>query len=316
MHAMMNFLIAHGYAVIFVAVLIEQLGLPVPSGPVLLAAGALIGLGSLDPAMVMLLSIAACLMRDNVWVWWGRRRGNKVLKFLCRVSLEPEICVAQTQSRYQRYGPNSLLVAKFIPGFGALATPMAGMFGLAVWRFLSLDCIASALWAGAYVITGYLFRAGLEDLAAELSRFGIWAGILIVSCLAAYILTKYHRRRKIFHSLRTERITPQELKERIDSGEQMLIVDLRAEHERVDGVIPGAVVMAYEEVDALVQTVGGREVIFYCSCPNEAASVRAALRLRRHGAVRTHPLLGGFDSWKNLGYPVIVPAAQQTETPP
>src|ERR1035438_2986555 len=154
MHNAMDFLIKHGYIVIFVAVFLEQIGLPVPSGPVLLAAGALVGFHRLSLAPVLALAVAASLIYDSLWFSLGRRRGVSALKF-CRVSIEPETCVSKTHSDYLRYGPESLLISKFLPWFGTLGPPLAGMFNLAVWKFLLVDSGGALVWAGAYLGGGW-----------------------------------------------------------------------------------------------------------------------------------------------------------------
>jgi membrane protein DedA with SNARE-associated domain len=141
----MDFLLRHGYIAIFVAVFIEQIGLPIPSGPVLLAAGALAGFHRLNLAPALALAAAASLICDSLWFTLGRRRGGSVLKFVCRVAIEPDTCVSKTHSAYLRYGPESLLISKFLPWFGTLGPPLAGMFNLAVWRFLLIDAGGACL---------------------------------------------------------------------------------------------------------------------------------------------------------------------------
>lgn len=308
MNTTTEFLIQHGYVVIFVGVLAEQLGLPIPSAPLLLAAGALAGLHQLSLPAVLALAVAASLTSDSVWFWLGRRRGSAILDLLCRVSLEPETCISKTHSAYLRYGSVSLLFSKFVPGLNTLGAPMAGMFGLTPRRFILLDAGGVLAWSGAFVAIGWVFREQLEDLASGLAKFGSWLGIGLVFGLALYVAVKYFRRRRIFYTLRSARITPRELKQRIDAGELPTIVDLRAEFERREGGIPGAIALAYEEVDSLRLAVTNGEIVMYCSCPNEITAVRATLRLSRQGFMRVRPLEGGFSGWRDLGFPVEIPA--------
>ena len=307
MHSAMEFLLRHGYIVIFVAVLIEQIGLPAPAGPILIAAGALAGLHRLSLPAVMALSLAACLICDLLWFCLGKRRGVSVVEFVCRIALEPNVCISKTHAAYTRYGAKSLLVSKFVPWLGTLGPPMAGMFNLALWKFILLDGTGAFAWTSLYVMAGWVFRMQLEDLAFALERFGALVAILLASGLATYIGSKYARRRRIYRTLRADRITPRELKRRMDGGEEFVIVDLRADFERVEGIIPGAIAVTYEQIDSLATAISRKDVILYCSCPREITSVRGALRLKRHGATRVHPLLGGFAGWRDLGYPVEVP---------
>jgi len=310
MHSAMDFLLRHGYSVIFVAVFIEQIGLPIPSGPVLLAAGALAGFHRLNLGLALALAVAASLICDSLWFALGRRRGGSVLKFVCRVSIEPDTCVSKTHSAYLRYGPGSLLISKFVPWFGTLGPPLAGMFNLAIWKFLFIDAGGALLWSGAYIGTGWLFRRQLEDVAATLSGFGIRIGIALGASIAAYLIYKFVRLWRSYRAYRTHRMTPGELKQRLEAGEPLVVVDLRAEFERQAGCIPGAMAVAYQDVDSLLPIIGAKDVVFYCSCPNELTSVRAALRLKRHGLTRLHALQGGFSDWRALGFPVDKPLSR------
>ncbi len=126
MSGIVEFLVRHGYLLLFAWVLAEQLGLPLPSAPLLLAAGALAGTGRMNLAIVLTLPIVAVGICDAFWYELGRRRGVRVLQWLCRISLEPDSCVRRTQIRFERNGPWALVVAKFIPGFNAMAPPLAG----------------------------------------------------------------------------------------------------------------------------------------------------------------------------------------------
>jgi rhodanese-related sulfurtransferase len=233
-----------------------------------------------------------------------------VLNFVCRVSIEPDTCVSRTHSAYLRYGPQSLLISKFLPWFGTLGPPLAGMFNLAIWKFLLLDAGGALLWSGAYVGCGWLFRRQLEDVVAALSRFGATLGYALGAGVAAYLIFKLVRLWRHFRAYRTHRMTPTELKQRMDAGEPLVVVDLRAPFERQEGCIPGAVPLAYQDVDSLVSVIGTKEVVFYCSCPEEISSIRAALRLKRHGVTRLHALQGGFSGWRALGFPVDGPLSR------
>jgi membrane protein DedA with SNARE-associated domain/rhodanese-related sulfurtransferase len=299
-----EFLIRHGYAVVFVWVLAEQIGLPLPSAPVLLAAGALAGLHKLSLAEVIAVALAACLCADTLWFGLGARRGNAILSLICRLSLDPETCVSKTHSAYMRYGPASLLFAKFAPGLGSLGAPMAGMFGLSFWKFLVLDAAGSVLWSGAVIGVGWAFHEQIEDLADWLARFGVVAASVLVGGLAFFVGAKYVRRRRMIQALRVARITPAELKQLLDSDRAPTIIDLRPDFERQEGVIPGAIAVAAADRDSLSASVIEGEIVFYCSCPGELESVQAAVRLKRRGAKRVRPLSGGFAGWLKMGFPV------------
>jgi len=317
MNETIEFLVKHGYVVLFAAVLAEQSGLPLPSAPFLLAAGALAGLGRMNLLAVLTLAIVASLLGDSLWLYLGRRRGSSILRFLCKIALEPDSCVRHTETAYSRYGADSLLFAKFVPGLSTVAPPMAGMYKLAPWKFALLDAAGAALWAGAYITIGWWFRTQLELLAFYLERFGSGLGIAVASVLVLYIALKYIQRRRIYRSLRIARITPHELKQRMDRGESVSLVDLRNAIERAEGRIPGSIeisprILTEDQVDSIIAPLVGTEIILYCTCPNEVTSARVALQLKRHGVAHVRPLEGGFPLWRDLGFPVEPAAAEKS----
>jgi membrane protein DedA with SNARE-associated domain/rhodanese-related sulfurtransferase len=300
MNQSIEFLIRHGYALLFGAVLAEQLGLPVPAVPLLLAGGALAGSGKLDLFVVVSLGLVACLLADVLWYQVGRNQGSKILRVLCRIALEPESCVRRTEKSYTKHGVGTLVVSKFVPGLSTVAPPMAGMFHMNLGRFLLLDGLGSALWVSAYVALGWIFRSQLEFVLEQLGQAGARLGLVVAIGLASYLLIKYAQRRKLFKTLRLARIAPEDLKAKMDAGEPVVLVDLRNQLEKDQGWIPGSVQLA--DLDRTID----REIIVYCSCPDEVTSARVALRLRKEGLLRVRPLDGGFPVWQERGYPVAM----------
>src|SRR5262245_16142215 len=264
----LEFLLRHGYLVLFAVVLGEQLGLPLVGAPVLLAAGALSGTGRFSLPVTLALPIAACVLGDLVWFQLGRRRGASVLSFLCRISLEPDSCVRRTEDVFSRWGARVLLVAKFIPGLNTVAPPLAGVVGMPLGRFLRNDAAGAALWTLVYVGLGYVFSAQLEAVGLALAGLGRSAAVAIGAALGAYIAWKYVQRRRFIRSLRMARITCEQLMTRMQSGEALVIFDLRnAEHVASDGLrIPGAVHIAPVELGRRHGEIPrDREIALYCS---------------------------------------------------
>lgn len=266
MREVLDFLIRHGYVVIGSSAFAEALGIPVPCLPVLLAAGAVAGSGALNPAICITIATTAAILGDLFWFLLGRRYGGAVLGILCRISLEPDSCVERTENVYTRWGKWALVFAKFVPGMSTVMTPLAGRFRLATSRFLLFDGLGALLWATTYVALGWLFRAQLEHLAEFFLRMGTGFGIVLVLSLAAYIAYRYRHRRVFYRELRMSRIAPWELKERIDKGEELLLIDLRNPVDRDEGVIPGATLMTVRELLCDSPPVlFNSEVVLYCS---------------------------------------------------
>jgi len=304
-----EFLLHHGYTLLFAFVLAEQSGLPIPSTPMLLAAGALSGLGRMNLAYAWSIAIFASLVGDSLWFILGRTRGFSILSLVCRISLEPDTCVQKTQVTYGKHGVNWLLFAKFVPGLSTIAPPMAGMFKVKPWKFLTMDTVGATLWSGAYLFVGWLFRDQLEDVAFYLARFGSGLIVVLIGGVLLYVGFKYIQRQRVYRDLRIARITPQELKRRMDKGEKVVVIDLRSEFEWAEGRIPGSLFPIGDDLETLISDTPKGEIVLYCSCPNEVTSARAALRLKRHGVKHVRPLEGGFPVWKELGFPVELPAS-------
>lgn len=268
MRETLDFLALHGYLVLFVWVLAEQLGLPIPSLPMLLAAGALAGAGKLSLAWALVLALAASVIADSLWFQIGRRRGGRILSLLCRIALEPESCVRRTEDAFQNHGPRSLLIAKFVPGLNTAAPPMAGVTGMSLWRFLLFDSLGALLWAASAVLVGYVFSGQLERLALYLSRIGDMALLLVVLLFVAWVARKYLARRQFQRKLWMDRIAPEDLKSKLDAGEPVAILDLRHPLDFLPypQLVPGAIRMSPEEVEKRAPEIPrDRDLILYCT---------------------------------------------------
>ncbi|HEY6266050.1 MAG TPA: VTT domain-containing protein [Candidatus Acidoferrum sp.] len=268
MHRTLEFLLHHGYVVLLAWVFAEQVGLPIPSMPLLLAAGALAGTGRMSFFASLFCAVLAALAADMLWYQLGRRRGIKVLQFLCKISLEPDSCVRRTEGVFAKQGARSLLLAKFLPGLGTVAPPLAGIFHMRARRFLLFDGLGSMLWAGTFLGLGYIFSGQIERIAEHLASLGGWLLVLIVAALASYISYKFIARQRFLRELRIARITVDELKEKIDAGEELVIVDLRhsVDFEADPETIPGAFRMDAKELEEKNDRLPrDREVILYCT---------------------------------------------------
>jgi membrane protein DedA with SNARE-associated domain/rhodanese-related sulfurtransferase len=309
------FVSQYGEIVLFAVVLAEQLGLPLPAIPVLLAAGALAGTGKMDLGVAALLSIVACLAGDVVWYELGRRRGRQALNLLCRISLEPDSCVRRTENFFGRHGIRALILAKFIPGLSTLAPAMAGLFGIGFSRFLSADGLGAVLWSLTFLLPGYLFSSELEAIASHQTRVGtVLLGALGIG-LVAYLAYKIAHRQWVLRELRMARVTVEELKAMMDNGHEVFMVDLRGALDRAGNpyTIPGALSMTPEELEQRHHDIPrDSEVILFCACPNEATAAKMALLLRRNGVTKVRPLAGGIDAWRERDFPLEGPRSTVT----
>ena len=294
-------------ALIGANILADQLGLPVPAVPTLIVAGALSAGGQLSAVAVFTAALAACVLADTAWYMAGRRYGNGVMKLLCRISLTPDSCVSDTQARFERWGGNALLVAKFIPGLSIIAPPLAGATHMRWLRFFACSVLGSSAWVGLAMLTGVLFRAQVEQLLPRLLDLGARAALLLCAALALYVTYKWYQRVRFFALLRSARISAEELYRMMDAGEGPLVLDVRSPTAVLldPRGIPGARHVPLHDLGGHVQDLPrDREIVAYCTCPNEASAAQVAKLLMNQGFRRVRPLQGGLDAWVAAGHQV------------
>jgi membrane protein DedA with SNARE-associated domain/rhodanese-related sulfurtransferase len=306
-HELIAHLGPYGLIIVVVNVLLDQIGLPVPAVPTLIVAGAIGARGEMSLPALFFGSVLACLTADCGWYWVGERYGIRVLKALCKISLEPDSCVSQTQTRFERWGINSLVIAKFIPGLAIIAPPMAGALRVGWPRFFFLSACSAVLWVGVGLGAGVLFQSQIERLLEQVSQFGSIAGVGIAVLLACYIAYKWWERRRFYRMLRMARISVGDLYGLIRAGDSPLIIDVRSITARAlePRWIPGALHVPLQDVaHHLKELPRDRDIILYCTCPSEASAARVAKILMNHGFKRVRPLYGGLDAWVAAGYAV------------
>ena len=302
-----HILLMYGYLLLFGWVLIEQVGVPLPATPVLLAAGALSTEHQLSFAAALAAGALACLVSDSCWFFIGKRFGPRVLNLVCRLSLEPTTCVRRTQLSFGKRRYATLLFGKFIPGLASLTSPVAGQTGMPYPEFLTLDLFGSLIWTGALLTAGRIFGDALNRDPRLLAWVARFSGALLLAAIIAVLAGRIYRRRVLLRQLVASRLEPEELRIQLDAGEEVYIVDLRHPLEQMTEpyTLPGALRVAPDELAARVHEIPrDRDVILYCTCPNEETAAHTALKLHRLGVERVRPLRGGFDAWKRLGYPL------------
>ena len=307
MNALAPYIHQYGYIVIFGASLLEQSGLPLPATPVYIAAGVAAGMGDLKLTTAVGLALAGSLIGDLFWYFLGLWRGHEVLKFLCRVSLEPYSCVRDTEERFLRRGAGILLVAKFIPGFSVLVRPLAAIAGVGLTPFLGYVGVGTLLYVGLFFGIGYLFSDQADQLARVLARAGHTLFEILLVIAFTYVVYKFYKRRQYLQKMATARVSASELKQRMDKGIPLSLVDLRTplQIKAFPFSIPGALRIPLQEIEAAYTTIpADRDIILFCDCPNEVSSAKAALFLQKKGYASARPLTGGIEDWKRRTYPL------------
>jgi len=264
----LQFVVQHGYILLFFWVLGEQAGLPIPAAPLLLAAGALAGQHQLNFALVLLFAAAGSVLADSFWYYFGKRKGPVVLSWLCKIALEPDSCVRRTESTFTKFGYRTLLVCKFIPGLNTAAPALAATAGVGLPHFLLFDFMGAMLWASAFAGLGLAFSKQLDRVADRVEKFGSGVLILLIAGIVGYIGYKFYQRRRFLKQVAGARITPAELKEKLEAGEPVTIIDLRHPLDLLPDprTLPGALRISPEELQHRKSEITrDGEIILFCT---------------------------------------------------
>jgi len=230
MNDLLGLIVHYGYIIIFLVVLAEALGFPVPAALALVMGGAAVAAGVLHGPAAALVAVTAMLMGDSLLYVLGSRMGWRLLAFLCRVSVDPETCILHSAESFYKRGRATLVIAKFIPGINSMAPPLAGSMKMPFVQFLILDFLGAMAYAFAYGAIGFIFR----DFVATIARGFRAAGhvVEIVVIVAAIAFTIY--RASLYWKHRVYRIVPRvqvaELaaKLKAEYSERILLADVRS----------------------------------------------------------------------------------------
>lgn len=304
----LDFFVRYGYLVVLLWVLTEQLGIPIPSTPLLLTAGTLTATHKLHLEGVLAAALVGSLVADSVWYLFGKRYGAAVVRLVCRLSMESTACVRKTEGYFTRRGAAALLLAKFIPGLGTVAAPIAGQIGMGYGKFALYDTAGILLWSLTVTLGGRFFGDILRHNPHALAIAGHFAVAIFALLFIGFLVWRMLQRRAFLRSLRMARLEPRELRQMIDSGQPVFIVDLRHPLDYLPDprTLPGALSLTPDKlVEQSHRIPRDQEIVLFCTCPSEATAAKMALTLRKMGIHRVRPLRGGFDEWKRLGYPLV-----------
>lgn len=286
---------------VFVNVLLQQAGLPVPAVPTLLLAGSLVaGPGPL--AAILAAAVVASVIADWAWYLAGRVFGYRVLAGLCKLSINPASCVSQTEARFVRWGVSSLVVAKFIPGFSTVAPPIAGSLRMGLGSFLFSAAVGAALWAGLALGAGWLLRDEVQAAIAFLDRNAGSAGMFLALGVAIWLGWKLWQKYRFRRLAAVAFILPDELRSARAAGSSLLLLDLRGPSMVAEtGRLAGATLAEHDHLlDAVGDWPKDQPIVTLCACPEDAGAVQAARRLLDAGYLSVRPLKGGYEAWVAL----------------
>jgi membrane protein DedA with SNARE-associated domain/rhodanese-related sulfurtransferase len=302
----------HGYSVTAVALFAGSCGLPMPLSIVLLSAGATAHSGGLNYWLVVLAACTAALLGDTLMYFGGRYTGWWLLAGLCQASMNPDKCIFSSANSFYRRGPKTLLFAKFVPGLGTVAAPLAGSLNMRLGRFLQLDAVGVFLYVAAWSSVGYLLSPLLRDIIGWVESVGHVAGAAMLLIASGYFVWLVASSLRDSRFSAVERVEAKELFERLSAATHeklMVIADVRSHGyydpgmQRIKNSIRVEPNRLKEELVALREFMQPEcEIYLYCSCAREATSVRVAKMLEQEDC-QTKVIQGGLKAWVKAGGP-------------
>jgi membrane protein DedA with SNARE-associated domain len=262
--ALLNLLTSHPYAILLASALLERVGLPLFLSPVLIGAGALAAGGQMRLDLGFWVALLSCLIGDALWFEMGRKRGDRVLSTLCKISFEPDTCVRKSKVFLEKGASRTIFLAKWLPGVSHIIPAVAGLSGVTRRQFMMANTAGTAFFVLALMLAGYLPVEHIR-LVPRIGSVVFEAGLVLV---VGNVLVKYVQRRRFFKELYKSRITPQDLRELLEAGTRVVIVDLRHPLDSVADprVIPGAIRMLPDDVTEKASTLPADEdIVLYCT---------------------------------------------------
>jgi membrane protein DedA with SNARE-associated domain len=257
-------LTAHPYTVLLLAGLLERVGFPLFFAPVLVAAGALAAAGQMHFDLALWIALLTCIVGDTLWYELGRKKGDSVLSILCRISLEPESCIRRSKNFFGKGASRTLLLSKWLPGLSHVVPSVAGLSGVGRQNFFFLNTAGSALWIFVLMLAGYLPVEHVH-VAPAIGPIFFEASVVV---LLGNVAVKYVQKRRFLNDLYKARITPAQLRDALDSGQKVVVLDLRHPLDSVTDprTLPGALRVLPDDVTARAELLPkDREIVLYCT---------------------------------------------------
>lgn len=314
MHDLTALIARHGAVVLFGWCFLEAAGVPIPAALALLIGGAAAAQGWMPAGAGWAAAMGGLLLGDTLLFLLGRYTGWWLLGVLCRVTANPEACIYSSAHTFYRKGRVTLLLAKFVPGLAAMAAPLAGSMNMSLPQFLALDAAGAALYVSAYGLAGYLSADLISVVVGYFQAAGRVVETILVAALAGYVAWRLWLGWKSRELRSVPRVPPTA----IPGGDDAVVFDVRSHGYYGSNVtrIKGARRL---EPNRLMEAAGempsGKKLYFYCTCYNEATSVRVAHMLRQQGH-ETFVIQGGLRAWQKAGQPTeLVPPEDIVQLP-
>ena len=270
MNDVLALVLHHGYLIIFLVVLAEALGMPVPAALALLAGGAAAASGILRAPVAVLTAVTAMLLGDSLLYFLGNRMGWRLLGFLCRVAVDPDTCILRAAESFFKRGRVTLVFAKFVPGVNSMAPALAGSMKMPFAQFLGLDLLGAASYAGAYGAIGLIFRDFVATIAQGFRAAAhVLEALVIVAAIAytAYRFSLYWKHR-VYRIVQRVKVAELAAKLKTQYADRILLADVRSHGYYDAGArrIRGSIRLEPNNLSEEVKTLPkDKDIYLYCT---------------------------------------------------
>jgi membrane protein DedA with SNARE-associated domain len=270
MNDLLALIVHHGYIIIFLIVLAEALGIPVPAALALVTGGAAVASGALRGPAAALIAVTAMLAGDSLLYVLGSHMGWRLLGFLCRVSVDPETCILRAAESFYKRGRATLVLAKFIPGINSMAPALAGSMKMPFIQFLGLDFLGASAYALAYGGIGFIFRDFVATIAHGFRAAGHAVEIVVIIAaiaFAAYRVSLYWKHR-VYRVVPRIQVAELAAKLQTQYPEKILLADVRSHGYYDSGAerIRGSIRLEPNNLSEEIKTLSrDKDIYLYCT---------------------------------------------------
>jgi len=182
-----------GYPLLFLLVMGESSGVPIPGETALITAAVLASRGKLQIEWVIALAAIAAIVGDNIGYLIGRKGGRWLLQRPGRLHRQRLEVLRTGEPFFKRHGPKAVYLGRFVLGLRVWASWLAGATRMHWRSFLLWNALGGISWAIAIGLLAYFLGSSAGNAIEAFGIYGLAAALVAV--VSAYVLHRRARRR-------------------------------------------------------------------------------------------------------------------------
>ena len=187
---MSGFVHHYGLAALFLIVMLESAGVPLPGETALVTAGVFAQRGNLNIAAVIAVAALAAIVGDNIGYWIGRTGGRSVIERWRFTSSS----LPWSEQFFRRHGPKTIFIARFFAVLRVTAAWLAGISRMHWWTFFAWNAAGGICWAALVGLVAYYVG---QAAANAISHYGLIGGGVVIAVTAAGLVALHFWRKRL-----------------------------------------------------------------------------------------------------------------------